>query len=93
MAHLTDYEREIKAGARKIAKLEKAIATERAKLEQQKVIEAIVEEVVIKPLEESLAAARARVVEHDKALAESDARMADLRARLAASNLSTKGKK
>lgn len=93
MAYLTDGEREIKAGARKIAKLEKAVATERAKLEQQKAIEAIAEEVIIKPLEESLAAARARVAEHDKALAESDARMADLKARLAASNLSTKGKK
>lgn len=93
MAHLTDYELAVRKGARKIAKLEANIATQKALVEQVRAIEAIGKEVIIKPLESDLETARAQVAEYDRALAESDARMAELKAKLAASKAKSKGKK
>lgn len=91
MVHMTDGERAIRKGARNIARLEREVAAERARLEQVQAIEALGEELIIKPLQEGLDAARARVAAHTEALAESDRRMAELKAKLAASKAKSKG--
>ena len=91
MAHLTDGDREVRKGARKIKKLEAQVAAERARLDDMKAVEALIERVAIAPLQASLDQAKARLAEVEAMKAASDDRMAQLKAQLAASKARAMG--